>query len=311
MINLMILIDQPDTVLGVGYTVVRVYSDTSESGSFASMIGAVPIVQDQESVQFTDVSGTTNTWYKTSYYGAVPGEGDKSDAFKGDTSTSYATVLELRKSSNKELNVDDFKLQQLLDGASAAIDGVCNHPLGFVAPVTPTTRIYGGSGSAVQLIDECISISLVEVKISGSDIAYETWDASDWIPFTGDPRWANFNDTPFDALMVSGTGSQRLFYRSEWSLPRGFRPEAPNVRHSLPMVRITARWGYAAVCPPTIKTACIAQATRWLKRGESSWADTMSSPDTFGSIMFRKPLDADIQMMLSLARLVKPALGRS
>lgn len=311
MINLMVLIEEPDAVLAAGYTSVRVYSDTSESGAFSTLLGSVSIVADQQSVLYLDLLGTSATWYKTAFYGTVPGEGEKSPAFRGDTTSSYASVLEMRASSKKELNEDDFKLQLLLDAAKGAIDAYTNHPMGFVALDEATTRLYSSLGTGYLMIDECVEVTAVGVKNSPSDTTYEAWDVGDWIACSGDPQEPNFNDTPYDLLLVSATGSQRYFHSGSYGYWKDTIGDEDRGRtRRLPNVQITARWGYAELCPPTVKLATIIQATRWLKRGESSWADAIASEDSFGQLQFRKPLDADVQMLLVNARLVKPSMGR-
>jgi len=307
MINLFILVDQPDVVLEAGYTVVRVYSDTSPTGAFTTLAGTVAIVSGNESVQFLDVVGSSTTWYKTAYYGTTPGEGQKSDAFQGDTSAAYASVLELRRFTSKLLSEDDFEIQMALDAAKVVIDGYCNRPRGFVASSIATTRLYSGNSNSFLLIDECTSVTNVEVKDQPTNTTYTTWDAGDWIACSGDPEMPNFNDTPYDMIVVSGTGTPRYFHGSglyEW---RDYTDEQSLLRR-LPNVRITATWGYADTCPAQVKLACMAQATRWIKRGASAWADTLASADAGGTLFYRKMLDPDIQFMLF--RLIKPTTGR-
>jgi hypothetical protein len=49
-------------------------------------------------------------------------------------------------------------------------------------------------------------------------------------------------------------------------------------------------------------TATIVQASRWFKRGQSFWADTIAS-DSMGTASFRRSVDPDVKMMLDEARL--------
>lgn len=314
MINVFILVDQPDIVLQAGYTVVRVYSDTSASGSFSTLLGTVAITADQESVQYLDVLGTESTWYKTSYYGATVGESSKSDAFQGNTTPSYASVLELRGMSNQLGNSEDFEIQMALDAAKGAIDGYTNHPMGFVAGTVATPKLYPSTNPNYLFIDECIEVSLVEVKASPTDTTYAAWDAGTWIACTGEPDYPDYNTQPYDMLIQSGTGIQNSFTGFDpyiWPDDRSdsYGDNVTGKLSRLPNICVTAKWGYSITCPPQVKVATIAQATRWLKRGEAGWADTLASSD-FGTPQYRKPLDPDIQMMLVLSRLVKPATGR-
>lgn len=309
MINLLILVDDPNIVLEAGYTQVRVYSDVSAGGAFTSLLGSVSVIQDQESVQFLDILGTISTWYKTAYYGAGVGEGDKSDAFQADAGQAYASVLELRRTSDKQYAEDDLTIQMALDAAKIVIDGYCNRPMGFVANSTPVSRLYSSWGGSHLYIDECVSVTGVEVKDDPTDTVFTAWITGDWILCSGDPEEPEFNDAPFDMLITSGVGQSRYFWGSRlYSWREDDRDNLSDLPR-LPNVRVTGRWGYAAACPPSVKMATILLASRWLKRGQSAWADTLST-DNGGTLNYRKALDPDLQMMLTLARLVKPATGR-
>lgn len=76
------------TTLLAGYTYIKVYRSASELGSYfeitipAAMIELETGVSDYE---FTDVSGTTEHWYKTTFYDqSIPAESIYSDSFQGD-----------------------------------------------------------------------------------------------------------------------------------------------------------------------------------------------------------------------------------
>lgn len=225
--------------------------------------------------------------------------------------TSYASIAELKLQIDKTGSTgtgDPANLQLLLDGATDAINALCNRPDGFVALSVGAARVYNGEGGPYQWIDECISISLVEVKDSPTDTTYATWAASDWIAFSGDPDAPDFNRLPYTALMVTPNGSFSHFVSGRFTTRRGFMPDT-TVTRGTPTVRVTAKWGYASVVPPRVKEACLVQAARWYKRGESSWADAMA-PANFGTLMFTKVLDPDVESMLIRGRLIRPAIGR-
>lgn len=223
--------------------------------------------------------------------------------------TTYATAAELRSYVKKIATSDDTILGPILDAASNTIDRFCNRPDGFVAAAA-TARLFSGEGAYIQRIDECISVTLVEVKDSPTDTTYRTWTVNDWILFAGHPNYPNLNAPPFNQLMVSGIGTFQLFTSGRIVAPRGFRWDEPiAVERNLPTVRVTAAWGYASAVPPGVKMATIAQAARWYKRGEGTWADALANPE-MGTLLFKRALDPDIQMMLQEARLVRPATGR-
>src|SRR5512139_154293 len=224
---------------------------------------------------------------------------------------SYASITELKLQIDKTGATgtgDPANLQLLLDAATDAINSYTNHPDGFVALAVATARTYNGEGGPYQWIDECTSISLVEVKDSPTDSTYQAWAATDWVSFSGDPEAPDFNRTPYTAIMVTPNGTYSHFTSGRFTTRRGFMPDT-TVARGTPTVRVTAKWGYATTCPNRVKEACLIQAARWFKRGESSWADAMA-PAQFGTLMFTQVLDPDVEAMLRLGRLVRPAVGR-
>jgi len=316
MIILFVTVDEITAVMAAGYTVVRVYTDTSASGDFTTLDGTITLVAGTESYSYTDLDGTEDTWYKTAYYGSTPGLGTKSPARKGDTSKAYATIKELRHQIGMTGATDDVELAALLDAATNSIDNFCNRPDGFVAVSTASARYYPGSGGPYQFIDECIDITTVSVKDSASDTSYTDWSTpttmmagdGDWFPFTGDPTYPSYELLPYTGLMIDPNGSYSTFVSGLYTSRRGFRPST-GMKRNVPTVKVTAKWGYAEDVPAAIKQACLTQAARWYKRGQSAWADAMASAD-LGQIMYTKALDPAVQHLLINGRFVKKVLGR-
>jgi hypothetical protein len=238
------------------------------------------------------------------------GSGTGTAASGAATAAVYATAAELRTQMDKDGTTGSgsaANLDIILEGVSRGIDRMFNRPAGwFTALATAAARLFPGSGKAHQRIDECIAITLVEVKDSVSDDDYTEWEATDWIAFSGDPRFPNFNDLPYTGLIVDPTGDQSLFTGGLFSGLKGFRPIEPAGR-MVPTVRVTAKWGYAEECPPLIKSATLALAARWFKQGQGAWADTLASAD-FGGLIYRAQ-NADIRMMLKETRYWRPAMG--
>jgi hypothetical protein len=319
MIVLPILVDYISELLSANYTQVKVYSDESTSGSFATLAGTVALQGGKQSYEFVDVSGTPGTtWYKTSYFGASasPTESAKSAAILGGTSTSYASVREFKNQVGKVQDYTDVQLQAILDAASRLIDRICNRKDGFLANPTASARLFSGSGTFVQFIDQFAAVSLVEVKSSPSDSAYVTWSSGDYIPFAGDEVSPDFNPLPFEpyiGLMVTATGTSRIFTSGLYANWRGFSTDLARLSNkstgrSLPTVRITANWGFGLTVPDVVKQACLTQASRWWKRGASGWSDSMANSDT-GVMTYRKTMDPDVKLMLENGRLIRPAIG--
>jgi hypothetical protein len=208
--------------------------------------------------------------------------------------TVYATAAELRDRIEKTSNATDVVLLEILTAASQAIDLLCNRPDGFVALSIATARLYAGLGRAYIIVDEFTAATLLAVKESPDDTAYTFWAAADWIAFAGGPENPDFNSSPKNGIMVASGGDYASFLSGMYEKS-----------HRVPTVQITAKWGYAATCPPVIKSATIAQAARWWKRYQTAWADAVGTGD-FGILLYRKALDPDIQAMVVATRLIRP-----
>jgi len=291
-----------------GYTHIRVYTDTSETGTFTTLDGSVVLVAATPSYEYTDRDGVAATWYKSAYYGAVPGEGSKSTARKGETRAAYATVEELREEMNMTSVGDDLTLARLLDTAAINIDNACNRPDGFIADLSASARVYAGSGKPYQWIDECVSITTVATKASATDDDYTDWETTDWIAFRGDPRHPDFNNTPYTAIMVDPTGTEVRFTSGAYTTKAGFRPTT-DIWRGVPTVEVTAKWGYATTVPHDIRTACLMQAAIWYKELQGAMTGTVGSPE-MGELLYRNSLHPDIRRILVDGRYMRPALGR-
>lgn len=220
----------------------------------------------------------------------------------------YATPQELRSQIGKTSVLSDGDLETILAAAERNINRACNRPDGFLALTTATARRYAGSGRPYQFIDECVEVSLVEVKDSATDSSYDSWTSSDWIVARGDPEYPDYNSTPYDLVLVDPTGDESIFTSGKYTTRGGFRPRT-DVHRGVPTVRVTARWGYAAAVPDDIHEACLMQATRWFKRLEGAMADALASGE-LGMMLYRQSLDPDIKRLLVDGRYVRPTTGR-
>jgi len=221
---------------------------------------------------------------------------------------SYGTAADLRARIDKDATADDDVLDALIAAASRNIDRATNRLDGFIADITATARIYAGSGKPYQYIDECVSITTVAVKESATDDDYTSWTTADWIACSGDPEAPNFNDFPYDMVMVDPTGDESVFTSGRYTTRGGFRP-LTDIHRGVPTVQITARWGYSVDVPDDIREAALMQAARWYKRNQSAMADVLASGE-LGQLMYRKALDPDIRRLLIDGRYMKPVVGR-
>ena len=220
----------------------------------------------------------------------------------------YGTASELRARIDKSSTADDAVLEALIRAATRNIDRACKRPDGFLADVAASARRYAGSGKPYLLIDECVAITLVEVKDSAADDDYDSWNAGDWIACSGDPQAPDFNSLPYTMIMVDPTGDESIFTSGAYLTRGGFKPTT-DVGRSVPTVRVTAKWGFASTVPDDIREACLMQASRWYKRDQSAVSDVLASGE-LGTLFFRKTLDPDIRRLLVDGRYVKPTVGR-
>jgi hypothetical protein len=227
--------------------------------------------------------------------------------------TAYGTVAGLKSRIQKSDATDDTVIQGLLNAAAFCIDHWCNRAHNnpseidtFLAPATASARIYTTRLGYYVLLDETPSITTVAMKDSPTDITYTALAASDWVAFSGSPERPNFNRLPYNGIMISAVGDQVPFVSGSYSFRPGFRPSQTG-RRGVPTLQVTAKWGYALTVPPVVTEATYVLTARWLKRGQSAWSDALASAD-FGMILYRQKVDPDVMMMLSNARLIKPAL---
>lgn len=194
--------------------------------------------------------------------------------------------------------VDRANIERLIAAASAAIDRLCNRPLGFLADAEASAKVYPGTGDAYELIDECVEVTTVAVKESVTETTYTAWAATDWEACTGDYNYPDYNTTPYTMIVCTAHGDFSVFVNGKYA-----------DRHVVPTVQVTARWGYAATTPYQIREATIMQTARWFKRLQGAMSDSLASAE-LGRLLFLKELDPDIAMILRQGRFVHPAVGR-
>ena len=229
----------------------------------------------------------------------------------------YATVAELKLRIERTRATDDVILLAILTGASRSIDNACNRIKdGFVAAVS-SARTFTGSGQAVQIIDECASVSAVAVKDSRGATTYTAWAATDWDLFAGDARWPEFNVGPFNKLVVAWNGDYSSFTsgsasgagNNNFSLSaRSVGLYNPRTAYGVPTVQATALWGYAVTCPPEIREATCMQAARWYKRYQGSMSDSLADGE-LGVLLYRKALDPDVRRILVDGRYIRTVVS--
>lgn len=227
--------------------------------------------------------------------------------------TAYTEVDILMDAVDKKVDDSNGRLSKLILAVSEALDRICNRPNGFVAASIATPKLYAGRASGVLRIDECVEITAVAAKENALDTAYTAWDEGDWIAFTGDEASPDFNTTPYTGILAA-PGSSRHFTGFSggdaiaWESDRRALARSSRKRAPAPTCQVTARWGYASEVPAVIEQACIIQASRLWKRGQSAFADTLVAGE-FGQQLYRVKIDQDLQLLLRDARMIRPAIG--
>ena len=215
----------------------------------------------------------------------------------------YCSAADVRNQINKASNADDVAITALIAAAEMAINNFCARPDGFISLATATARKYTGSGMTYQWIDECTSVSKVEVKDTSTDSTYTEWDSTDYILASGDPKYPNFNRTPYTLLIVDPIGDYSNFTGGSFTSQRGFPPESDSVR-GIPTVQITAKWGYATAVPAAIKQATITQSAIWYKRGQGAWSKVLAQNE-MGQMDYDTYLDPAVKILIVAGRYVR------
>jgi len=271
MIRLDITVEDITTIMANGYTHLRVYSDTSQTGTFATLEGTVTLVAGTNAYSFVDVDGTSSLWYKVAYYGSGPGESEKSEAQRGGTVDAYCTPPEIREQIDKSDTADDATLWDLAVMASRAIDNYCGwEPQAFNKDSTADdeTRIYLGAGFALLL---CAPDGILDVTTVTEDTtALESDDFRLW------PENAAARGRPY-------LGLRRLPHGSYW-------PESTDIS-------VEGQFGYSYTIPSPIKQAAVVVAARLWKRGQQGFGDASASID-LGQMFYAKQLDPEVKLWL-------------
>ncbi len=171
MITLQLTVQNIDEIIAAGYTVIRVYTDTSATGNFTTLDGTETLVADTTGYIYTDTDGSTSTWYKIAYYGSGPGEGDKSAAQQGGTTDAYCTGFDVRQelatgSGASDVSAKwDYALWQMAQECSRLIDHYCQlEENAFLASGSETRYVDGNGRAELWLPWPATSISAVSSR---------------------------------------------------------------------------------------------------------------------------------------------------
>jgi hypothetical protein len=277
MIRLDVTVEDIATVLAKGYTLIRVYSDSSETGEFTTLEGTVALVADQDAYSFVDTDGTAALWYKTAYWGSGPGESEKSEAQRGGTADAYCTPQEIRETIEKSQPASDGVLWKWAVAASEAIDRYCKYGDGAFA-VDPEgddeARIYMGTGYDKLLIPETGLLAVTEVAAITTTAGATSVVNSNYYRLW--PRNARLANRPARGLWhKTATWADGVEYQ------------------------VTGQFGYAylTATPALIKQAAVVIAARLFQRGRQGFQDAAANVD-LGQLFYAKQLDPEVQLWL-------------
>lgn len=293
MIVLQITVQNIDEIIAAGYTLIRVYTDVSATGTFVTLDGTETLVADTTGYVYTDVDGTTATWYKTAYYGAVPGESSKSSAQQGGTTDAYCSAFDVRQEIATGSGADsvsekwDYALWQMAVECSRLIDGYCLlEENAFLASGSETRYPDVKTAGCTEFWLPWPATSITSVGVDEDlDATYTTWTLN-----TDYYLW------PYqDAGMPTSNPILRLDVnrktngtKSTWQ--RGQRT-----------LEIAGVWGYSTSVPDLVARACKMQVAEWYKLAMQGWSDTGGTPE-YGELSYPRKLDKAVMTLIEQFR---------
>ena len=284
MIRLDITVEDITQILAAGYTVIRVYTDVSETGDFTTLDGTATLVAQQSGYSYVDTDGTSSTWYKTAYYGVGPGEGSKSDAQQGGTIDAYCTAMDVRmelaagsgQAAIGQVHEDVIwdmcvEVSRLIDRYKGVEDNAYN-----AGSASAARYVDGNDSMRLQLPWPAVSIS--EVAVEETDGVYTAWASTDY--FT----WPYHGSGPITRLDVNDKSNGS---KSVWT-------SGPK------RIKVTGVWGVTAMPPDLIARAAKIQAAQWYKMAQQGWSETGGTIE-FGELEYPKKLDRAVKTLADQA----------
>lgn len=283
MIRVDVTVDDIAQVIAAGYTLIRVYTDTESGGAFSTLDGTITLVANTGGYQYVDTDGSTSTWYRVAYYGAGPGESEKSTAQQGGTVDAYCTALDVRSelsTGSGQISISDKYEDALWDmcvQCSRLIDRYKDLEEGAYLASGSEVRYFDGSGDAwLWLGTPAVSISAVAVE--ETDGTWTTWASTDYF------EWP-YNSTPIKRLDVQDRSGTT---KGAWTAGRK-------------RVKITGVWGITTTVPDLIARAARTQVARWYKMAQQGWQEAGQVVE-FGFMRYERRIDPDIRVMLDRAK---------
>lgn len=163
--------------------------------------------------------------------------------------TDYVAAATLKAYMGVTMTANDPQIGAAITSASREIDGHCRRR--FYADATATARVYRRSTEHTVAIDDAVvgTISLVETDTGQDGTWATTIAAADWL-----------------AEPLNGVGANGMAWPVTRLRSLGSIIWPNDVTSARPCVRVTARWGWAAVPEPVAQAALILAAETYKLR---------------------------------------------
>lgn len=192
---------------------------------------------------------------------------------------AYATVDELRDWVGIPVSdtADDTKLALALAAAEEAINAYCGRS--FSLDANPVARTYSPLTDALVDVDPFGTLTGLVVETDDNDDGtYETtWTIN--TDFRAEPTNAAAQGAPWTRLVASGS---KVF---------------PTRNRYFPGVRVTAKYGWPAAVPSSVKQATLIQAAFVWKRKDATFG-VAGSPEFGNELRVESALDRTAQALL-------------
>lgn len=180
----------------------------------------------------------------------------------------YCTLDQLKERLTISLgdDADDATLEQNIEAASRAVDGLCGR---FFYSATAQTKYYATDFPDMVEVDDLVSVTTLKTDEDGDRVYETTWSATD---FELEPS----SGPPFTRIYITPTSS--------YAFPWGRRS-----------IQVVGTFGWAAV-PDAVREASLLLAARYHSRRNTPLGIQVGKPE-FGNLSIPGK-DPDVERLL-------------
>jgi hypothetical protein len=228
-------------VAQIKYNQAKIYTDTSETGLFATLLTTVDLTLDQDSTVYDDTTGTTATWYKIKYYNststglssfsvAVLGTGYTDDSL---FSMTEEVMEEFGDAGGKDLSKDEVHRQ-----LKGAVRRVTTELFKTYPDYFKTYVVITPNGTGLDPLPSRF-LGLIRVDINGDGtVTTDAYKAEYVQESVGEPSTTYYSSSPKVSIRGSslvtlptlGTGGRAFVWY--WAYPSEMTTESSE--HGLP-----------------------------------------------------------------------------